>query len=237
MPNCRAYDPAFGYELATIISHGTRRMLEEQRDEFYYLTVMNENYVQPPMPQGSPGLEDDIMRGLYRLPDHAPAGAQVRLVGAGAILLEVIAAAQLLARDFDIHAEVWSATSFVELAREAREVQRHNRLCPSDEHRRSHAANCLDGALPVIAATDYVRAVPQMIVEYVDAPFTTLGTNGFGRSGTRQAVRRFFEVDRFHVAVAALEAPARAGVVEHELLTQALSGYELAAGAGAPWKL
>src|SRR5207245_1930443 len=130
VPNCRAYDPAFGYELATIISHGTRRMLEEQRDEFYYLTVMNENYVQPPMPQGAPGLEDDIMRGLYRLPDHAPAGAQVRLVGAGAILLEVIAAAQLLARDFDIHAEVWSATSFVELAREAREVQRHNRLCP-----------------------------------------------------------------------------------------------------------
>ena len=237
VPNCRAYDPAFGYELATIIAHGTRRMLDEQRDEFYYLTVMNENYVQPPMPQGLPELEGDILRGLYRLGDHAPAGAQVRLVGAGAILLEVIAAAQLLAQDFGVLAEVWSATSFVELAREAREVQRQNRLHTLQPARSSHVARCLGGTLPVLAATDYVRALPQLVAEYVEAPYTTLGTDGFGRSDTRQAVRRFFEVDRFHVAVAALDALARAGMVGRELPAQALSRYALAADSGAPWQL
>src|SRR5206468_12161417 len=120
---------------------------------------------------------------------------------------------------------------------EAREVQRHNRWCPRDDRRRSHAARCLDGALPVIATTDYVRAVPQMIAEYLDAPYTTLGTDGFGRSGTREAVRRFFEVDRFHVAVAALDALAGAGVVQHERVADAMSRYRLDAGAGCPWQL
>ena len=237
MPNCRADDPTFGYELATIVAHGTRRMLDEQRDEFYYITVMNENYAQPAMPQGGPDLEDHILRGLYRLPQHSPSDPQVRLVGAGAILLEVIAAAQLLAQDFGIRAEVWSATSFVELAREAREVQRHNRVCPREDRRRSHAARCLDGALPVVATTDYVRAVPQMIAEYLDAPYTTLGTDGFGRSGTREAVRRFFEVDRFHMAVAALDALASADVVQCERVADAISRYGLDAGVGCLWQL
>ena len=212
-------------------------MLDEQCDEFYYLTVMNENYTQPVMPLGISGLELDIVRGLYRLPDHAPANAQIRLLGAGTILLEVIAAAKLLADDFGVRVEVWSATSFVELARDAREAQRHNRLHPQGAPRVSHAARCLNGLLPVVAATDYVRAVPQLIGEYVVAPYTTLGTDGFGRSGTRKAVRRFFEVDRCHVTVAALDALANAGVVGRESVAEAIAKYALDAGLGAPWLL
>ncbi len=237
VPNCRAYDPSFGYELATIVAHGVRRMLDEQCDEFYYLTVMNENYMQPAMPLEMPTLEQDIVRGLYRLPDHVPTDPQIRLLGAGTILLEVIAAAKLLADDFDVRAEVWSATSFVELARDAREVQRHNRLHPQGEQRVSHAARCLNGSLPTVATTDYVRAVPQLISEYVDAKYVTLGTDGFGRSGTRQAVRRFFEVDRFHIAVAALDALADAGVLDRNLVAVAIAKYALDADLEAPWLL
>jgi pyruvate dehydrogenase E1 component len=207
VPNCRAYDPAFGYELAIIVAHGVRRLLVDQADEFYYLTVMNENYAQPPLPAGVGA--DDIVSGLYRLPAHAPAAPQVRLVGAGAILNEVIVAAALLRERHGIEAEVWSATSFPELARQAREVQRDNRLARRGLERVSRVERCLGGALPVIAATDYVRAVPQLVAEYVGAPFVTLGTDGFGRSGTRRDVRRFFEVDREHVVLAALDALGR----------------------------
>ena len=233
VPNCRAYDPAFGYELLSIVAHGVRRMLHEQHDEFYYLTVMNQNYLQPAMPQGV--AVADIVRGLYRLPDIGSADAQVRLLGAGTILLEAIAAAKLLADDFGVCAEVWSATSFTELAREAREVQRHNRLHPLQAPRTSHAAACLSGAVPVVAATDYVRALPQLIAEYVDAPFTSLGTDGFGRSDTRSALRRFFEVDRFHIALAALAALARAGVVPAERVAEAIARYGIDSSLDAPW--
>jgi pyruvate dehydrogenase E1 component len=210
-----------------------RRMLDEQCDEFYYLTVMNENTLQPPWPQGVAGLEDDIVRGLYRLPDHAPDHAALRLLGSGTILLEVIAAARLLAQDFGIAAEVWSATSFVELAREAREVQRFNRLHPNAPRRSSHVARCLAGSAPVVAATDYVRALPQLIGEYLGAPLTTLGTDGFGRSDTRKALRRFFEVDRFHIAVAALDALARAG--QPSRVAEAIARYGIDADRAAPW--
>ena len=254
VPNCRAWDPAFGYELAVIVAHGVRRMLDEQRDEFHYITVMNENVAQPPMPapsvrpelvEGSStsvrpelvegDIERDILRGLYRLPSHAPANAQVRLVGAGMILREAIAAAALLQDDFSIAAEVWSATSFVELARDAREVQRHSRLHPADPPRTSHVAQCLSGTLPVIAATDYVRAVPQLVAEYVDAPYVTLGTDGFGRSDTRVALRRFFEVDRHHIALAALHALARAGRIDAGAPARAIERWRITVDAPAPW--
>ena len=232
--NCRAYDPAFGYELATIVAYGVKRLLEQQCDEFYYLTVMNENVLQPPLPAELPELEANIVRGLYRL--SAPAGvAQARLVGAGTILFEAIAATQLLADDFGVQAEVWSATSFVELAREAREVQRHNRLNPGAAPRVSHVQGCLGGSLPVVAATDYVRAVPQLVAEYVHAPYTTLGTDGFGRSDTRKALRAFFEVDRFHIAVAALEALVRSGAIGADSVPRALERYGLSGDRTAPW--
>ncbi|MEO6407919.1 MAG: alpha-ketoglutarate dehydrogenase [Burkholderiaceae bacterium] len=235
VPNCRAYDPAYGYELATIVAHGVERLLDQQCDEFYYLTVMNENYLQPALPPGLPEVREQIVRGLYRLPGHAPRAPQVRLVGAGTILLEVIAAAQLLADDFGIRAEVLSATSFTELAREAREIQRASRLHPGNAPRRSHASDLLDGTLPVVAATDYVRAVPQLIAEYIDAPYTTLGTDGLGRSDTRAALRRFFEVDRHHIVLAALDALARAGVLRRQTVSDAIARYAIDAEAGAPW--
>jgi pyruvate dehydrogenase E1 component len=238
VPNCRAYDPAFGYELATIVAQGVKRLLDDQHDEFYYLTVTNQNLPQPAMPSGAPDLEDHIVRGLYRLSAAAGGEVQVRLIGAGAILLEVIAAAELLAQDFGLHAEVWSATSFVELARDAREVQRHNRLRPGEPARTSHAGRCLDGALPVIAATDYVRAVPQLIAEYVRVPaYITLGTDGFGRSDTRAALRAFFEVDRFHIVLAALDALAGTGTVARATVAAALERYSIAAQTSAPWRV
>ena len=159
----------------------------------------------------------------------------MRLLGAGAILLEVIAAAQLLAQDFGVNAQVWSVTSFVELSREAREVQRHNRLMPGTAARTSHVQDCLNGTLPVVAATDYVRALPQLIGEYLDAPYTTLGTDGFGRSDTRKALRRFFEVDRFHIAVAALDALVRSGSFDAEVIRRAIKQYGLSADDTPPW--
>jgi pyruvate dehydrogenase E1 component len=233
VPNCRAYDPAFGYELAAIVSHGVRRLVEQQADEFYYLTVMNENYAQPAWPEGVSA--DDVVSGLYRLPSHAPAAPQVRLVGSGAILREVLAAAELLRDRYGIAAEVWSATSFTELARQAREVQRDNRLQRGELARVSRVERCLGGTLPVVAATDYVRAVPQLVAEYVGAPYVTLGTDGFGRSGTRADMRRFFEVDREHIALAALDALARQGRVDEERVKAALDVLNPAPTAAAPW--
>ncbi|MFN7411760.1 MAG: pyruvate dehydrogenase (acetyl-transferring), homodimeric type [Pseudomonadota bacterium] len=236
IPNCRAYDPAFGYELAAIVAHGVRRLVHEQADEFYYLTVMNENFAQPALPAGV-GAED-IVAGLYRLPGPlVPAcrEPQLRLVGSGSILREVIAAAALLRERHGIEAEVWSATSFTELAREAREVQRANRLQQPAARAASRVERCLGGALPVVAATDYVRAVPQLVAEYVGAPFVTLGTDGFGRSGTRADVRRFFEVDREHVVLAALDALARQGRVAPELVRAALDVADAAAPGQPPW--
>lgn len=236
IPNCRAYDPAFGYELAAIVAHGVRRLVHEQADEFYYLTVMNENFAQPALPAGV-GAED-IVAGLYRLPGPlVPAcrEPQLRLVGSGSILREVIAAAALLRERHGIEAEVWSATSFTELAREAREVQRANRLQQPAARAASRVERCLGGALPVVAATDYVRAVPQLVAEYVGAPFVTLGTDGFGRSGTRADVRRFFEVDREHVVLAALDALARQGRVAPELVRAALGVADAAAPGQPPW--
>ena len=253
VPNCRAFDPAYGYELATIVAHGVERLLNQQVDEFYYLTVMNENIVQPPMPEGvSPA---DILSGLYRLPtaaDSMPASTSVsvpapapkatlavphiRLVGAGMILQEVLAAAERLAREFGLHAEVYSATSFTELAREAREVQRHNRLQRDQPPRQSRVQRLLGGSVPVLAATDYVRAVPQLVAEYIGAPYTTLGTDGFGRSGTRRDVRRFFEVDREHICSAALHAIANAGAAGAAVAAAALAGLAMSAQVVPPWK-
>ena len=196
IPNCRAYDPAFAYEMAVILDHGARSMMEEGKDEFYYITAMNENYAQPSMPAS---VEAGIVKGLYllRVAWFEERRRFVRLLGSGAILPEVVEAAKMLEADWDVATEVWSATSYSELARDAREAERRNRLNPLDEPVVSHLAACLPGAAPIIAASDYVRAYPQMIAAYVDARFIALGTDGFGRSDTRRALRAFFEVDRF----------------------------------------
>jgi pyruvate dehydrogenase E1 component len=216
------------------MDHGMRRLLEQQADEFYYVTVMNENYAQPSLPAGA---QDGIVKGLYRYGEHRFDGArgQVRLLGSGAILREVIAAAQLLASDWQIASEVYSATSFGELARAAREAERWNRLHPEQPPRRSHLEEMLPGDAPVVAATDYVRAYPQLIASYLDARFVALGSDGFGRSDTRSALRGFFEIDRYHVVLAALDALARQGTVERSLLAQAIARYGVDPGRAPPW--
>jgi pyruvate dehydrogenase E1 component len=237
VPNCRAYDPCFAGEFAVILDHGMRQMLQEQQDVFYYVTLMNENYAQPSLPAG---VEGDVIRGLYRLADVAVdkslAGAPVRLVGSGAILREVIKASELLRDDWQIASEVWSATSFSELAREAREVERFNRLHPEEPQRLSHVARCLNGDAPVIAASDYVRAWPQAIAGSFDAPYTVLGTDGFGRSDTRAALRSFFEVNRHHIVLATLDALARAGRIERALCAQAIRRYRIDTDAHGSWE-
>jgi pyruvate dehydrogenase E1 component len=235
VPNCRAYDPAFAYELALILDHGMRRMMEQQVDEFYYVTMMNENYAQPSMPAG---IENDVIQGMYRYATHTPARplAQVRLLGSGAILREVIAAAELLAQDWQVGSDVHSVTSFSELARQAAEVERWNRLHPLQSARRSHVEQQLSGARPVIAATDYVRAYPQLITPYVEGRFVTLGTDGFGRSDNRPALRRFFEVDRHSIVLATLATLSRLGDLPKESASQAIERYGIDAEAAAPWR-
>src|SRR5258705_9682318 len=208
-----------------------REMLVEQRDVFFYVTMMNENYAQPSLPAEH---HAGVIKGLYR---HAPARrkAQVRLVGSGAILREAIAAQALLADDWQIDAEVWSATSFSELEREARELERAARLHPKKKARRSHVARCLDGEAPIVAASDSVRAWPLSIAPHVQARFVALGTDGFGRSDTRDALRRFFEVDRHHIVLAALDALAAQGTIERPVVAQAIVQYGIDIDAAAPW--
>ncbi|ABG39641.1 2-oxo-acid dehydrogenase E1 subunit, homodimeric type [Paraglaciecola sp. T6c] len=235
VPNCRAYDPAFACELAVIIDHGARRMLEEQQDEFYYITVMNENYAQPSLPEG---VESHIIKGMYHYDtSHVnKAVAKVRLLGSGTILLEAIAAAEVLANDWNIESEIWSVTSYTELARDAREIERHNRLHPNSAQRSSHLTSCLGGSDPVIAVSDYVRAVPQLIASYLQPRFTVLGTDGFGRSDTRTALRDFFEIDRYHVCLAALTSLADQGAIERDICRQAIERYGINSDAIASWE-
>ena len=231
VPNCRAYDPCYAYEVATLIDYGARRMLEQQRDEFFYLTVMNENYDHPSMPDG---IEEGIIKGVYRLPDELSDNTKVRLLGSGAILIEVRAAAKILAEDWGIDAPVYSVTSYSELERDARAVERRNRLS-GDSVERSYVASVLSGSTPVIAATDYVRAVPQLIAPYIEGRMTVLGTDGFGRSDTRDKLRRFFEVDRYHIVLAALDRMAQAGDVSRGAIDDAVKRYDIDTSAAAPW--
>jgi pyruvate dehydrogenase E1 component len=228
IPNCIAYDPAYAYELAVIIHDGMRRMLTEHEDVFYYLTVMNENYAQPAMPDGA---EAGILRGMHAVAESAE--AKVQLLGSGTILREVLAAAALLREDFGVESDVWSVTSYTELRRDGMEAERYNRLHPTAAPRRSFVEESLGGrAGPVVAATDYIRALPDAIRPWVDAPFTVLGTDGFGRSDYRKALRRFFEVDRHHVAVAALHALGR-----EEDAKAAIEKYGIDPETEAPWRI
>jgi len=225
VPNCIAYDPTFAYELAVIVQDGMRRMYAEQQSVFYYITVMNENYPQPAMPKGA---EEGIRRGLYRLQAGGRKKKKVRLLGSGTILREAMAAAELLDQDFGVAAEVWSATSFNELARDGRDAERHARLHPEAEPRTSWVEECLGGSEdPVIAATDYVQAYADQIRAFVPAEYRVLGTDGFGRSDTRAALRRHFEVDRYHIAVTALKALADNGTVEVKTVSDAIKKYKI----------
>jgi len=225
IPNCVSYDPAFAYELAVIIQHGLERMYKKQEDVFYYLTVMNENYPHPAMPKGA---EEGIIKGMYKFSaTKGKSRAKVQLLGSGTILREVIAAAELLARDFDISSDVWSVTSFNELRRDGIDCERWNMLHPEAKPRLSYVEQCLDAKLPVVAATDYIRAYPDQIRAFVKAPYKTLGTDGFGRSDYRKKLRQFFEVDRYYVAVAALKALADEGTIEASVVSRAIKQYQI----------
>jgi pyruvate dehydrogenase E1 component len=240
VPNIRAYDPAYGHEVATIIQAGLQEMVAEQHDVFYYLTLMNENYRHPVMPEGSAA---GILRGMYLLADAGSPRSKkprVQLMGSGTILREVEAAAELLAADFGVLADVWSATSFTELRRDGIETERWNMLHPEETPRIPFVTSELEGHRgPVIAATDYIRAFPDQIRGWVPSGriYRTLGTDGFGRSDFRKALRRFFEVDRYHVAVAALKALADAGDVKPQVVSEAIRKYDIDTEAPIPTSL
>ncbi|UJP01579.1 MAG: pyruvate dehydrogenase (acetyl-transferring), homodimeric type [Nitrosomonas sp.] len=225
IPNCVAYDPAFAYELAVIIQDGLRRMYQEQEDIYYYITVMNENYTHSEMP---PGAEKDILKGMYLFSETSASENEprVQLLGTGTILREAIAAAEILEQDYAVHADVWSVTSFNELRREALAVTRWNMLHPEQPAKESHVKNCLNGRKgPVVAATDYMKIYADQIREFVPGRYRVLGTDGFGRSDTRQKLRHFFEVDRFYITVAALKALSEEGKITQQQVTQAIEKY------------
>ena len=237
IPNCRAYDPCFAYEVAIILEHGLRAMLEQQEDVFYYLTLMNENYVHASMPAGA---EEGIVRGMYLM--RAGAGIEeseaprVQLLGSGTILREALAAAELLERDWNIAADVWSVTSFTQLRGSGLEVERWNRLNPSAEPKLSWTEQCLRSRTgPVIAATDYVRAVPDLIRTWIPRRYVTLGTDGFGRSDTRAALRGFFEVDSTSIALTAVNALADDGAVSRSLVSEFMDRYAYKPSSSPPW--
>jgi pyruvate dehydrogenase E1 component len=212
IPNCRAYDPAYSYELAVIIQDGLRRMFTERENCFYYITTMNENYPHPGLPEGA---EEGIVRGIYRLHSGAQKARRVQLLGAGAILNEVRAAARILEADFEVGADVWSVTSVGELARDGLSVERWNRLHPAEPPRQSWLAAQLSGSEgPVVLATDYVKALGEQLRGQISGDFQVLGTDGFGRSDTRERLRDFFEVGRNHIAYAALYGLHRQGALD-----------------------
>jgi pyruvate dehydrogenase E1 component len=233
VPNCVSFDPAFGYEVAVIVRDGLRRMVTEQEDVFYYITLMNENYRHPAMPEGAP---EGILRGMYLLrASPRKRGPRVQLLGSGTILNEVLAAAELLESDFKVAADVWSVTSFTELRRDGIETERWNMLHPLEPQRRAYVTQRLaERKGPVIASTDYVRAFADQIRDWVPHRYRVLGTDGFGRSDYRRALRRFFEVDRHYVVVAALKELADEGQCEPERVQEAIERYEIDPQAPIP---
>jgi pyruvate dehydrogenase E1 component len=233
VPNVRAYDPTFGYEVAVIVQDGLRRMVAEQEDVFYYITLMNENYHHPAMPEGA---QEGILRGMYLVRESQRyAQARVQLLGSGTILNEVLAAAELLENEFGIAADVWSVTSFTELRRNGIEVERWNMLHPLQEQRRAYVTECLQGRRgPVIASTDYIRTFADQIRQWVPGRYSVLGTDGFGRSDSRSALRRFFEVDRHYVTVAALKALADDRQIDPRRVQEAIERYQVDPQAPIP---
>ncbi|WP_028387629.1 pyruvate dehydrogenase (acetyl-transferring), homodimeric type [Legionella fairfieldensis] len=224
IPNCVSYDPTYAYELAVIVQHGLYRMYEKQENVFYYITVMNENYTHPDMPEG---VEEGIIKGMYLLQEsNKKAKKHVQLLGSGTILREVITAAKMLEEDYGVTADIWSVTSFNELRRDGLAVERHNRLHPEDKPHECYVAKMLaERKGPVIAATDYMRLYADQIRPFVSAPFVTLGTDGYGRSDTRQRLRHFFEVDAKFIVLTALDALAQQDELPKSTVTEAMKRY------------
>jgi pyruvate dehydrogenase E1 component len=230
IPNCVSYDPTFAYELAVIIQEGLRRMVQNQEDVYYYITLMNENYSHPEMPKG---VEQGILKGMYLLREGGREKGKaekprVQLMGSGVILREVIAAAELLEQDWGVVADIWSVTSFTELRREGLDVERWNMLNPEKKQKESYVGQCLNKAEgPVIASTDYMKSFADQIRNFIPQRYVVLGTDGFGRSDSREALRSFFEVDRHHVVLAALKALADEGKLPASKAAEAIKKYKI----------
>jgi pyruvate dehydrogenase E1 component len=227
VPTCQAYDPTFAYELAVIIEHGIRRMYRDQESVFYYLTVMNEQYEHPAMPAGA---EEGILQGMYRLraADKPKARLRAQLFGSGTILTEVLKAQSLLAERYGVEADVWSVTSYSQLYREGQAAERWNLLHPGKKPRVPYVTACLEDAPGVlVCASDYLKAMPSLIDRWMPRPVATLGTDGFGRSESRAALRNFFEVDSRFVALAALSALARDKQIETKVVQQAIKDLDI----------
>ena len=232
IPNCISYDPTFAYELAVIIQEGLRRMVQNQEDVYYYITLMNENYSHPEMPKGA---EAGILKGMYNFSQSKAKGEKVQLMGSGVILREVIAAAELLEKAWGVSADVWSVPSFTELRREGLECDRWNMLNPEKAQKVSYVAQCLkDAKGPVVASTDYMKSFAEQIQRFVPNKFVALGTDGFGRSDSREALRDFFEVNRYYVVVAALKALSDEGKLPAAKVAEAVKKYKLNANKPNP---
>ncbi len=238
VPNCISYDPSFAFELAVIIQDGLRRMYVEQEDIYYYITVMNENYAHPAMPKG---VETDIIKGMYAFQKGAKnKNPRVQLLGSGTIFNEVIAAADILKKEWGVESDIWGCPSFTELARDGQTCERWNRLHPESDKQVSHIEKCLSKSKgPIIAATDYVRLFAEQIRPYLpdQSRYTVLGTDGFGRSDTREQLRKHFEVNRYHVVVAALDNLSRAGTIKSSEVTKAIDKYDIDSDSPAPWTI
>ncbi|MEM7280812.1 MAG: pyruvate dehydrogenase (acetyl-transferring), homodimeric type [Pseudomonadota bacterium] len=225
IPNCVAYDPTYAYELAVIVQDGLRRMFEEQENVFYYITCMNENYKHPAMPDG---VEEGILKGMYRFREGQKGRLRVQLLGCGTILREVVAAAELLEHDYNIPSDVWSVTSFNELRRDGLDTDRWNMLNPEAQPRKSYVAQALgEEEGPFVAATDYMKTFADQIRNWVPGNYVVLGTDGYGRSDRREALRSFFEVDRYYIALAALTALYEEDKMDRDTLTDAMRRYKL----------
>jgi pyruvate dehydrogenase E1 component len=234
IPNCISYDPTFSYEVAVIVQDGMRRMYKEQEDIYYYITLMNENYRNPEMPKGA---EADILKGMYAFSKGDKSKApRVQLLGSGTIFREVIAAAEMLKKDWGVDADIWGCPSFTELARDGNAVSRWNLLNPAGKAKVSHVEKCLkDTQGPIIVATDYMRLFAEQIRSWVPRRYVVLGTDGFGRSDTREKLRDFFEVDRRWVTIAALNALADEGQIDRSKVNEAMKKYAIDAKKPAPW--
>ncbi|MDB6096188.1 MAG: pyruvate dehydrogenase component, homodimeric type [Francisellaceae bacterium] len=225
IPNCISYDPSFAYELAVIIQSGLKRMYEDQDSVYYYITTMNENYLNPPM---KAGMEEGIIKGMYCLEEASDPNNEVQLLGSGAILLEVIAAQKILKTEFNVNASIWSVTSFNECAREGQAIERWNLLHPTDIPKKAYVTQLLEKTNgPIIAATDYMRAYAEQIRSFVPRNYTVMGTDGFGRSDTRVKLRSFFEVSRYYIVVAALGALSKEGKFPVEQLQAAMQKFQI----------
>jgi len=221
----KAYDPAYAYEIAVIIQDGLKKMYQENEDVFYYITLENENYIQPKMPDN---IETGIIKGMYQIKETKKEELKVQLLGSGPILNEVIAASTLLESDWNINSDIWSVTSYSELHKDAEEANRWNLLNPDKNDRTSFLDECLYNKNgPVIACSDYVKLVAEQISPYVNCDFTSIGTDGFGRSGTRGELRNFFEIDRFHIALAAMNALYKQGKIKQEKVSELISRYKI----------